>query len=92
MRTSCARRIERAWMKFSKHHGLENLELAQAWSTVRVGARARVTVRVRVRVRFRVRVRVSSSRSVLGQSAGILNGPTIYCGAWAGFPVACAEG
>ena len=31
LRTSCALRIVRAWMKFSKHHGLENLEAAHAW-------------------------------------------------------------
>ena len=26
---TCARRIDRAWMKFSKHHGLENFEVFQ---------------------------------------------------------------
>ena len=32
-RTSCARRMDRDWMKFSKHQGLLNLLAAHAWYT-----------------------------------------------------------
>lgn len=41
LRTSCALRMLRAWMKFSKHQGLENLEAAQPCGGrgVRGGAR-----------------------------------------------------